>query len=292
VAGRHPQPRHPAVLGRLSPDRVPTDSSQHYRGGAARWYSAVYAWKTDDIAFYQAQAERWAGPGGSALELACGNGRVTLPLARAGHRVTALDSSEAMLEDLRRRLRSEPEGVRDRVETLQQDMRRFQLDRLFRFIYLPFNTMLLLAQAHERQAMLERVREHLAPSGAFAFEIFTPDPTGLANEEDWTVDLEVEADDPGGEGRVHVLRERRRSIDLGRQLIHLEFRNRVSRAATTLATWEDELDLAYIFPRELELILERQGFRIRDRFGAADGSAYEPTPANVQPQFVVAQLIP
>lgn len=292
MAGRHPQPRNPAVLGRLSQERVPGDNSQHYQGQAARWYGAFYAWKTDDIAFYQTQAERWAGPGGAILELACGNGRVALPLARAGHRLTAIDSSAAMLAELRRRLRSEPEAVRDRVEALQQDMRRFQLDRLFRFIYLPFNTLLLLAQPQQRQAMLDRVREHLAPSGAFAFEIFTPDPARLVNDEGWNVDLEVEADDPGGEGTVHVLREVRRSIDLGRQLIHLDFRNRVSRAETSLASWEDELNLAYIFPRELQLILERQGFRVRERFGSADGSAYEPTPDNIQPQFVVAQLIP
>jgi SAM-dependent methyltransferase len=290
VAGRHPQPRHPPVFGSLS--QVPADNSQHYQGGAARWYGAVYAWKTDDIAFYQAQAERWAGPGGAALELACGSGRVALPLARAGHRITAIDSSKAMLEDLGQRLESEPAPVRDRVEPIQQDIRRFKLDRLFRFIYLPFNTMLLLAQAHERQAMLERVREHLAPSGAFAFDIFTPDPAQLHDIEEWSVDIEVEAEDPGGEGSVHVLRELRRSVDLGRQLLHLQFRNRVSRGETTLATWEDELDLAYIFPRELELLLEREGFRIRDRFGAADGSTYAPSPGNVQPQFVVAQLVP
>lgn len=291
MAGRHPQPRHPALLGRLSRERVPADNSQLYQGGAARWYSAVYAWKTDDIPFYQAQAERWAGAGGAALELACGNGRVALPLARAGHRLTAIDSSAAMLEDLRRRLQSEPEVVRVRVEPLQQDIRRFQLDRLFRFIYLPFNTLLLLAQPQERQATLDRVREHLAPSGAFAFEIFTPDPTRLVDD-DWSVDIEVEAEDPGGEGKVHVLREVRRSVDLGCQLMHLEFRNRISRAESTLATWEDELDLAYIFPRELELILERQGFRITDRFGSAAGAPYEPAPGRIQPQFVVAQLIP
>jgi SAM-dependent methyltransferase len=292
VAGRHAQPGHPAVLGRLSQDRVPADNSQRYQGAAARWYSATYAWKTDDIAFYQAQAERWAGPGGAALELACGNGRVTLPLARAGHRITGIDSSETMLGELRRRLELEPEAVRDRVQLQRQDIRRFQLDRLFRFIYLPFNTMLLLTQAHERQAMLGCVREHLAPSGAFGFEIFTPDPARLVDDEDWAVDIEVEADDPGGEGRVHVLREMRRAIDLGRQQIHLWFRSRVSRGRVTLATWDEEMDLAYIFPRELELILERQGFRIVDRFGSADGSDYVPTPSNIQPQFVVVQLMP
>src|SRR5258708_37021709 len=82
-------------------------------------------------------------------------------------------------------------------------MRSFELDRLFRFICLPFNSMLLLIRPQERQAMLERVREHLAPSGAFAFEIFTPDPARLAAHDGWDIDVEGEADDAGGAGKGH-----------------------------------------------------------------------------------------
>jgi SAM-dependent methyltransferase len=226
------------------------------------------------------------------LELACGNGRVALPLARAGYRVAAVDNSKAMLEQLRARLREEPEEVGQRVEPVQQDIRRLRLDRLFRFIYLPFNTMLVLVQAHERRAMLDRVREHLAPSGAFAFDIFTPDPARLVDDADWNVDVEVEADDPGGEGRVHVRRDCLRRMNYGQQTMRLRFRHLVTRGDTELARWEDELDLAYIFPRELELILEGQGFRIERRYGGAEGQPYQPVPGNLQQQFVVAQLIP
>ena len=226
------------------------------------------------------------------LELACGNGRVSLPLARAGFKVTAIDSAGDMLSGLREALTAEPEPVRRRVEPIEQDMRRFHLDRLFRFICLPFNSMLLLTQPHERESMLDRVREHLAPSGAFAFEVFTPDPARLVAVEGWEVDVEVDAQDPGGEGTVHVLRENRRSFDYGLQVMRMEFRSRVTRGEVEVAAWEDELDIAYIFPRELELILERQGLRISDRFGGPDGQAYAPTPGDVQPQFVVAKLIP
>jgi SAM-dependent methyltransferase len=292
VAGRHPQPSHPPLLGSLTRDTFPPDGSTYYEGNAARWYSAVYAWKTDDIPFYLAQAERWAGPGGAVLELACGNGRVALPMARAGHRVAAVDSSKAMLEQLADRLREEPEPVRERVEPLRQDIRHLQLDRLFRFVYLPFNTMLVLLQPHERQAMLEGVREHLAPSGAFAFDIFTPDPARLVDDADWSIDVEVEADDPGGEGRVHVRRDCLRRMDYGHQTMRLRFRHLITRDDTELARWEDELELAYIFPRELELILERQGFRIEHRYGGAEGQPYEPATGNLQQQFVVAKLVP
>jgi SAM-dependent methyltransferase len=291
VAGRHTQPSHPPLLRSLNQETLPADGSRYYEGDAARWYSTVYAWKQDDIPFYLAQAERWAGPGGAVLELACGNGRVVLPMARAGYRVAAVDTSEAVLEQLAQRLSEEPEPVRERVQPLRQDMRRLKLDRLFRFIYLPFNTMLVLLQPHDRQAMLDRVREHLAPSGAFAFDIFTPDPARLVDD-DWTTDLEVEADDPGGDGRVHVRRDCRRKMDYGRQTMRLHFRSVITRGDIELARWEDEMDLAYIFPRELELILERQGMRIEHRYGGAEGQPYEPVSGNLQQQFIVAQLLP
>ena len=297
MAHRHPQPGDAPLLGRLTEDRPaqqrpPADNSRRYRGEAARWYDAVYAWKTDDLAFYQAQATRWTGPGGAVLELACGTGRTTLSLARAGFLVTALDSAGEMLEILEAKLAREPEEVRRRVEVVERDMRSFELDRLFRFICLPFNSMLLLTAPQERQAMLHRVREHLAPSGAFAFEIFTPDPAKLVALAGWEVDVEVEADDPGGEGRVHVVRENRRTFDYAAQVTRLEFRTRVSRGEIELAAWEDSFDIAYVFPRELELLLERQGFRISDRFGGPDGEPYAPAPGKVQPQFVVTQLVP
>ena len=109
MAGRHTQPSHPPLLRSLNQEALPADGSRYYEGEAARWYSTVYAWKNDDIPFYLAQAERWAGPGGAVLELACGNGRVALPMARAGYRVAAVDTSEAMLEQLAQRLSEEPE---------------------------------------------------------------------------------------------------------------------------------------------------------------------------------------
>ena len=68
--------------------------------------------------FYLRMAARFGGP---VLELGCGNGRITLPLARAEHEITGLDLCEPMLDDLRSRLASEPSAVRDRVTVRRQD---------------------------------------------------------------------------------------------------------------------------------------------------------------------------
>jgi S-adenosylmethionine-dependent methyltransferase len=62
-------------------------------------------------------------PGLRVADLGCGQGSQLLRLARAGHAVTGLDSSEALLSDLGRSLRAEPPGVRDRVRTILGDIR-------------------------------------------------------------------------------------------------------------------------------------------------------------------------
>ena len=291
MADRHPHPRDPPALGGLIDEVVPRDNALHYGADAARWYDAINSWRTEDIPFYVREAEAWAGPGGAALELAAGNGRVALPMARAGFRVTALESAPDMIAALKGHLSDETPEVRDRLEIVSGDMRRFDLDRLFRFIYLPFNTMLMLTQPFERQKMLERVREHLAPSGAFAFDIFTPDPAKLADPPDWVTELDFEVEDPE-HGTVRVRRHRMSETDLGRQLRRFWFRNRIHRGDEQVGGWDDQLEIAMVYPRELELLLERQGFRIQSRFGGPNREVYAPTMANVQPMYVVAQLVP
>ncbi|MHB8507455.1 MAG: class I SAM-dependent methyltransferase [Candidatus Dormibacteria bacterium] len=271
---------------------VPLDNSQAYQAEHARWYGTEYAWRREDIPFYVRLGGQYAGHGGSVLELGAGEGRVAMPMLEAGFRVTAVDSSADMLASLERRAAQLDEVSRGRLEVVEQDMRRFRLERLFRFIYLPFNTLLVLPQPHERQRMLERVREHLAPSGAFAFDIFTPDPRRLVDDEKWEVDIAEEVDDPGGEGRLHVLREHQRHFDYGRQVMHVDWRLRISRGDVVLSTSDTAMDLCYIFPRELELLLERQGFRVKARYGGPGGEAYLPSLGDMQPQYVVAQLEP
>jgi SAM-dependent methyltransferase len=90
-----------------------------------------------DVAFY----ERIAGEvGGPVLELACGTGRITLPLAEAGLHVTGVDRSEAMLTIARRKLAALPDPVRERLILVNQDMSALNLDRRFGCVFVPFRS--------------------------------------------------------------------------------------------------------------------------------------------------------
>ncbi|MEU8175733.1 daptide-type RiPP biosynthesis methyltransferase [Microbispora hainanensis] len=164
----YPEPRFFGVFEMLRQMRLPlTEVMPVYTGYFAALYDALsqaYEWDLDD---YLKLAASSPGP---VLELGCGSGRITVPLARQGHEVIALDASPDMLALLRRRLEREDESVARRVTIVQSDMRDLRLDERFGLVLLPANNLGLLADEADRHEVFSRVRAHLAPGGRFAFD--------------------------------------------------------------------------------------------------------------------------
>src|SRR3954469_10633775 len=125
--------------------------------------------------------------GGPILELACGTGRLTIPLARAGHEVVALDASHAMLRTTQAKAEAEDLGI----TVVQGDMRAFDLGRRFPLVILCCNSLAHLTTNEEVKAGLACVLKHLAPGGQFAFDIVNPDVRALARSQSECVRLDL-----------------------------------------------------------------------------------------------------
>ena len=69
-------------------------------------------------------------------------------------------------------------------------------------------------------------------------------------------------------------------------------RTTISRDGDQVAQWDNDYTIAFIYPNELDLLLERQGFKIEARYGGAEMTPYAPTADDFQPQFVVAKIEP
>jgi SAM-dependent methyltransferase len=149
----------------------------HYEDAA--YYTATYARRIEDVAYYVSLATRAGGP---VLEYGIGNGRIALPVARHGVEVVGVDHSAAMLADLRARLDREPADVRRRVYAVRGDMRRAHLGRRFPLVLATFNTALHLYTRTDVERFLARVGEHLGPGGRFVVDLSVPAASDLARD--------------------------------------------------------------------------------------------------------------
>jgi len=129
----------------------------------------------DQLNFYRRQVARYGEP---VLELACGSGRFTLPLAREGINITGVDISEDML-DLAK-LKASKDEVH--IRFLQGDMRSFDLGEKFKFIFIPAQSLSHLHTREEVENCFSCVRRHLADEGRLLIELFNSSVKMLARE--------------------------------------------------------------------------------------------------------------
>src|SRR5919107_276755 len=226
------------------------------------------------VAFYAALAQETGGP---VLEIACGTGRVAIPIARQGFAVTGLDVVSGMLE----RARTKAIGLP--VRWIEGDARAFDLgDERFRLIFLTGNAFQAFLTNADQEALLGRVRAHLHDEGLFAFETRNPrwrtsegreeDPDGLF------VYLETRAEEeealpPHTNAHGREVRESRRcTYDHVAQVLHwTSYQRWHEGGAPEERTKTKRIALRYTFPQELAALLDHNGFTIARRSGDWDG---------------------
>jgi SAM-dependent methyltransferase len=240
-------------------------SRAHYDDPA--YYSRIYRDRTEDIEFYVRLAERIGGP---VLEYGAGNGRITLPIARAGLPITAVDLSGPMLGDLRARLSREPGEIARRVVVRRGDMRRLSAERTFKLIICPFNTVLHLYDRRDFERFLARVRAHLARGGTFAFDISVPNPNELTRDPNRAYHSPRLRHPTVGDVVEYT---ERFDYDGLRQILFvmIEFtpvKDRKASFTTPLAHRQ-------IYPQEMEALLHYNGLVLTEAFGDFQGGAFD-----------------
>jgi SAM-dependent methyltransferase len=186
-----------------------------------------------------------AGPG-PALELGIGTGRIALPLAARGVEVRGIDASAAMVE----RLRAKPGG--EAVPVTMGDFADVPVEGSFTLVYAVFNTFFSLLTQDAQVRCFQAVADRLARGGAFALELFVPDPTLH----------------PGGQS----IRTRHLGLDLVRfdLALHDPVAQRVDFQNVLLAADGARLmpgSVRYAWPSELDLMARLAGLRLRERWG-------------------------
>ena len=223
-------------------------------------------WLQRDVPFFLRQLPR--GRRLNILELACGTARAAIPIAQAGHRVVGVDYAKDMLAIAERK--RDAVGVGDReLKLVQADVLKLDLKEQFDVVAIFFNTFLSFTTLQQQDRFLAVVKKHLKRrNGVFWLDIFQPNLALLADDVSRGIDATI-FHVPALNRTVFVNVDVRR--DPSKQLQRVTFNYRWHDGHGVEHRERTDFDLTFIFPRELQILLERNGFVIDRIFGDYDG---------------------
>ncbi len=228
----------------------------------ARFYDPDLGDLDADLQMYRQFAARSDSP---ILELGCGTGRVLVPLARQGYRITGIDASAAMLEKARDKVTAE--ALHERVTLVVQEMGELELEERFNLAFAALNSFAHLHTTDDQLAALARIRRHLNPGGLLVLDMFNPDLARLLDARG-QVALSKVMDGPGAGRRT--MRFFTDEVDLERQLIHTTYIVDEIDAKGQVKRTLFPFSLRYVFRYELELLLRHAGFQVEAIYGSYD----------------------
>jgi SAM-dependent methyltransferase len=222
----------------------------------------------NDVPFYIA---RLPSAHAQVLELGCGTGRVTVPLAHHCAFVYGIDHSEAMLRICRDKL--DTAGLSN-AEIVLGDIADFRLDRTFDFIIAPYRVLQNLETDSQVHGLFSGIRRHLRPGGRCILNTFN---LLLSREElvtrwsspDESLDWETAIEG----GRVACF-ARRLGLQTDPLVLHPELVYRVYRGEELVDEISQRFVMRCYYPDELVARIREEGFNVTAMFGGYDGEAY------------------
>ncbi len=238
-------------------------------------YDATVAGPPGDVTFYLGLAKRAHADGLPVLELACGTGRVAIPIAREGIQIVGLD----LLPEMLALAREKSEGL-STVRWVEGTMRDFDLPERFGLVFIPFRSFQHMLTTDDQLSCLRCVGRHLVPGGRLALHIFNPDITIMGR---WLGERRGELQRRGDDyrnprtGRVAKRWETREYRPAGQEVSSTFLDEELDDQGAVISRVYRDLRLRYIFRFEMEHLLARTDFEVEALYGDFFGAPFEDT---------------
>lgn len=231
-------------------------------------YDLEHSGPQKDVDFFLEYARRWKPR--RILEVACGNGRLTIPLARESKSwdgtVTGIDTNENMLDAARRKSGD--------VEWISADVRTWHAASPFDLVISGCSSLSHLLTAEDQRAAWHNTYDNLGPGGRFIVAEQTADLATLAESMRIPPRVQMVFDGDFQVDGVRLIRQRSVNYRADLQQMHVRyFYDRISEEKIERFV-NDYVGHVY-FPGELRLLFLGAGFVIENEWGDYDGSSLE-----------------
>jgi SAM-dependent methyltransferase len=234
-------------------------------------YKLEHLGDDEDIAFYVSLV-RSLRPR-RVMELGCGTGRITLPLAehgaRDGFEIIGVDSQPQMLESARKTLAKAAHELRQCAQFIEGDMRTFDADAKCDVIIVPCASMSHVLELDDQIAIFKRSYANLNPGGRFVVEVTMPnlaayyDSFTMPPRTPLEIDLDVTDESDG----TRMIRRKTTHYRSDEQLAEIRFLYEKYRDGRAIESYIDDFKSHVFFPRELALLFIHAGFEVERTLG-------------------------
>lgn len=211
-------------------------------------YDETYKSYTADLEFIEAHL---GGSNQSIIELACGTGRLAVPLAKQGHLVYGVDIDAGMLKYAQEK--ADAEGLN--IHLSVQDCTQLNLPIKSNFIYMTGNSFQHFLTNESQDALFISVKRHLNTKGEFIFDTRNPILHELLN-----VDISEESIEQNGEITKVISQEVYNPLT---QILEC-----TSTYISSKNDYKDSIKLRYTYPLELKRALQQHGFELISIYGS------------------------
>ena len=239
-------------------------------GNTARFYDLEERQDHREVLFYLERASKLSG---DILEIACGTGRITLPLAQAGFSVWGIDLYEYKMQLLKKKLHAMSSEIQMKIHLQQANMTNFTMNKRYDFILIPGISYQALLKKEDQIECLKTVYNHLKADGEFILNVFRPfkqlDQTWVQPEA-----VQWEKVDPQTGSAIqksHIAK----AIDVENQIIYPEYIFRVTHEDGTKEELREQLSLQYYYYEQITDMIQAAGFTIAEQYGNYEGGSIE-----------------
>ncbi|MDB5057320.1 MAG: putative methyltransferase [Chloroflexi bacterium] len=213
----------------------------------------------------------------SVLEVGCGTGRLTVPLARDGanqrYLVSGIDPEQPMLERAMSRRSRLPADVRGALSLFQGDIRTVRLQTTFDVVLMPYGAAHHLLTLDDQLTAWRNARRHLREGGLFALDVDAPNMDVLHRLMKGTPrHRDLDAVNPSGRKLQRTVASRYSPST--QRAVH-DYRYHATDPDGTQRCYTSTFEMHVYFPRELELLCLATGLRCERLLGSYEGAAFD-----------------
>ena len=230
--------------------------NSNYQVGDLIYDANIYDGMNTDLAdlhFYK----RWLPKSKDAriLELCCGTGRLTLPIAKDGYNITGVDYTSSMLDQAK--IKASEAGLE--IRFIEADIRTLNLQDKYDLVFIPFNSIHHLYKNEDLFRAFNVVKNHLKEGGLFLLDCFNPNIQYIVEGEKEPKEIAAYTTDDGRE----VLIKQTMRYESKTQINRIEWHYFINGEFNSI----QNLDMRMFFTQELASYLEWSGFHIIHKYG-------------------------